>query len=159
MVTGHSCMCSEPTIKVTGYSWRKRRRMSELLPFKLRSGLEYQNSSELLILHVCHGPHFFGWTDEQCDGTQKFKRCRYQHFFFRYEIFSIPITMLFSSTKFFRYPFRDFSGPNFSNTCFDTTKKMKICGTGTFWHRYVTLCWGDLSKFIRSFVKILLGPH
>ena len=46
MVPGHSCWYYWAPIKVPRYSWHKRRRVSEVLPFKLRSGLEYQNSTQ-----------------------------------------------------------------------------------------------------------------
>ena len=68
-----------------------------------------------------------------CDGTQNVKRYRYRYFFSRYQIFTIPILVLFPvqifsdtgsetfyGTKFYRYRFRDFFPvPNFS----DTTRK------------------------------------
>ena len=41
--------------------------------------------------------------------------------FFRYQIFTIPIPVLFSGTKFFRYRFRDFFPvPNFTDTGSET---------------------------------------
>ena len=41
--------------------------------------------------------------------------------FFRYQIFAIPIPVLFSGTKFFRYRFRDFFPiPNFTDTGSET---------------------------------------
>ena len=46
MVPGRSCWYYWAPIKVPRYSWHKRRRVSEVLPFKLRSGLEYQNSTQ-----------------------------------------------------------------------------------------------------------------
>ena len=50
----------------------------------------------------------------------------FTNIFFRYQIFSIPIPVLFSGTKFFRYRFRDFFPvPIFSDTGSNTTKKMK----------------------------------
>ena len=50
---------------------------------------------------------------------------RYQfRYFFRYQIFPIPVPILFSGTKFFRYRYRYFFPvPNFSDTGSDTTKK------------------------------------
>ena len=42
-----------------------------------------------------------------CDGTQNVERYRYRYFF-RYQIFPIPVLRLFSDTKFYRYRFRDF---------------------------------------------------
>ena len=46
---------------------------------------------------------------------------------FRYQIFSIPVPRLFSDTQFYRYRFRDFfPAPNFSDTGSDTTRKRKI---------------------------------
>ena len=72
---------------------------------------------------------------------------RYQfRYFFRYQIFPIPVPILFSGTKFFRYRYRYFFPvPNFSDTDTGTffryqifpipvpipPKKMKIPGTGT----------------------------
>ena len=57
-------------------------------------------------------------------GTKYF-RYRYRYFF-RYQIFPIPVPRLFSDTKFDRYRFRDFFPvPNFSDTGSDTTIKMK----------------------------------
>ena len=54
------------------------------------------------------------------DGTLNFKRYRYRYFF-RYQIFTIPIPVLFSGTKFFRYRFRDFFPiPNFTDTGSET---------------------------------------
>ena len=56
-----------------------------------------------------------------CDGTQNVNDT---DTFFRYQIFSIPIPVLFSGTKFFRYRNRYFFPvPNFSDTGSDTTKK------------------------------------
>ena len=54
---------------------------------------------------------------------------RYQfRYFFRYQIFPIPVPILFSGTKFFRYRYRYFFPvPNFSDT-----------GSGTFF-RYQIL--------------------
>ena len=71
-----------------------------------------------------------------CDGTRNVERYRYRYFF-RYQIFSIPIPVLFSvpnfsdtgSETFFRYQIlpipvpRLFSVPNFSDTGSDTTWK------------------------------------
>ena len=55
----------------------------------------------------------------------KYFRYRYRYFL-RYQIFPIPVPRLFSDTKFDRYRFRDFSPvPNFSDTGSDTTRKMK----------------------------------
>ena len=57
-------------------------------------------------------------------GTKYF-RYRYRYFL-RYQIFPIPVPRLFSDTKFDRYRFRDFIPvPNFSDTGSDTTIKMK----------------------------------
>ena len=57
--------------------------------------------------------------------------------FFRYQIFPIPVPILFYGTKFFRYRYRDFFPvPIFSDTGSDTTKKMKNSR-----YRYVELCY------------------
>ena len=51
-----------------------------------------------------------------CDGIQNVERYLYRYFF-RYQILPIPIPVLFSDTKFYRYRFQDFFlVPNFSNT-------------------------------------------
>jgi len=55
------------------------------------------------------------------DGTQNFKRYQYRYFFFRYQIFSITVLVLFSGTKFYRYQFRDFFPvPIFTDTGYET---------------------------------------
>ena len=55
-------------------------------------------------------------------GTKYF-RYRYRYFF-RYQIFPIPVPRLFSGTKFYRYRFRYFFPvPNFYDTGSDTTRK------------------------------------
>ena len=47
--------------------------------------------------------------------------------FFRYQIFSIPIPVLFSDTKFYRYRFRDFFPiPNFTDTGSETFFRYQI---------------------------------
>ena len=88
-----------------------------------------------------------------CDGTQNVERYRYRYFF-RYQIFLIPIPVLFPVPNFFWYRFRDFFPvPNFSDTGSETffqyqyfpipvpipPKKWKIPGTGNSRYRYVTL--------------------
>ena len=70
-----------------------------------------------------------------------FFRYRYRYFF-RYQIFPIPVPRLFSGTKFFRYRFRYFFPvPIFSDTGSDTTKTMKNSQ-----YRYVTLCHNNKNK-------------
>ena len=64
-----------------------------------------------------------------CDGTQNVERYRY---FFRYQIFSIPIPVLFSGTKFFRYRFRDF----FRYQIFPIPVPRLFSGTNIFRYRY-----------------------
>ena len=69
-------------------------------------------------------PKILNDTDTFFSGTKCF-RYRYRYFF-RYQIFPIPVPRLFSGTKFFRYRFRYFFPvPIFSDTGSDTTKKMK----------------------------------
>ena len=77
---------------------------------------------------------------------------RYQfRYFFRYQIFPIPVPILFSGTKFFRYRYRYFFPvPIFFDTGSDTTKKWENSR-----YRYVTL-WYVAEKtkrycyFVRS---------
>ena len=102
---------------------------------------------------------------------------RYQfRYFFRYQIFPIPVPILFSGTKFFRYRYRYFFPvPNFSDTDTGTffryqifpipvpipPKKMKIPGTGNSRYRYVTLCLEYIQSLMwRHFEeKIREGPE
>ena len=104
-----------------------------------------QNNIPVTVLNILH--YSYGWSDQgemftfttldqgkgshlsEYDGTQNFKRYRYRYFF-RYQIFTIPIPVLFSGTKFFRYRFLDFFPvPSFSDTGSETF-------SGTIFFRY-----------------------
>ena len=77
----------------------------------------------------------------ECDGTHNFERYRYRYFFpvpdifdtdtdtfFRYQILTIPIPILFSGTKFWRYRYRYFFPvPDFADTDTDTFFRYPKC--------------------------------
>ena len=74
--------------------------------------------------------------------------------FFWYQIILIPISVLFSGTKFFRYRFRDFFPiPNLTDTGSDTTRKMNnsryrhLNGTGTHYKSSKFLNFGNENQF------------